>query len=209
MLDIFQSHASDATTQERLMNGLEQCVAIWSEFNADYFRNFILAIVSRVQVHADRIDIFLNPIDLNRWLGRMDGHAESTAETQAATDDHFVKLTIPVRLKRVGKEMKLIVEDGSDPITPDASLVRVLVRAHMIRDRIFADKSLTLEEIAKSEDIVPSYATRLFRLTLMAPDIISAILNGKHPPELTARKLLDDTRLQLDWNKQQRSLGYR
>jgi hypothetical protein len=79
---------------------------------------------------ADRIYIFLNPIDLNRWLGRMDGHAESTAETQAATDDHFITLTIPVRLKRGGKEMKLIVEDGSDPITPDASLVRVLVRAH-------------------------------------------------------------------------------
>ncbi len=133
------------------MNGLEQCVATWSEFSAYYFRKFILAIVSRVQVHADRIDIFLNPIGLNRWLGRMDGHVELTAETQAATDDHFVKLTIPVRLKRVGKEMKLIVEDGSDPITPDASLVRVLVSAHMIRDRILADKSLTSEEIAKSE----------------------------------------------------------
>jgi site-specific DNA recombinase len=81
----------------------------------------------------------------------MDDHAESAAETQTRTDDHFITLTIPVRLKRGGKEMKLIVEDGSDPITPDASLVRVLVRAHMIRDRIFADKSLTLEEVAKSE----------------------------------------------------------
>ena len=104
--------------------------------------------------------------------------------------------------------MKIIVEDGSDPATPDPSLVRVLVRAHVIRDRILADKSLTLEEIAKSEDIVPSYATRLFRLTLLAPDIVSAILSGKHPPELTARKLMDDTRLPLDWNEQRRSLGF-
>jgi hypothetical protein len=29
----------------------------------------------------------------------------------------------------------------------------------------------------------------------------SAILGGKHPPELTARKLMDDTRLPLDWNE--------
>ncbi|MGB9042334.1 MAG: hypothetical protein WCC81_07670 [Pseudolabrys sp.] len=86
--------------------------------------------------------------------------------------------------------------------------MRILVRAHVIRDRILTDKSLTMEEIAKSEDIVPSYATRLFRLTLLAPDIISAILGGKHPPELTARRLLDDTRLPLDWNEQRRSLGF-
>jgi hypothetical protein len=65
-----------------------------------------------------------------------------------------------------------------------------------------------LDEIAKSENIVPSYATRLFRLTLLAPDIISAILGGKQPPELTARRLMDDTRLPLDWTEQRRSLGF-
>jgi hypothetical protein len=73
---------------------------------------------------------------------------------------------------------------------------------------MLTDKSLTLEEVAKSESIVPSYATRLFRLTLMAPDIVSAVLSGKHPPELRARKLLDDTRLPLDWNEQRRNLGF-
>ena len=57
--------------------------------------------------------------------------------------------------------------------------------------------------------MVPFYATRLFQLTLLAPDIVSAILGGKHPPELTARKLMDDTRLPLDWNEQRRNLGPR
>ena len=66
----------------------------------------------------------------------------------------------------------------------------------------------TLEEIAKEEKIVPSYATRLFRLTLLAPNIVGAILNGNQPPELTARKLVDDTRLPLDWNEQRRALGF-
>ena len=56
--------------------------------------------------------------------------------------------------------------------------------------------------------MVASYATRLFRLTLLAPDIVSAILGGKHPPELTARKLMGDTRLPLDWNEQRQSLGF-
>jgi hypothetical protein len=89
-----------------------------------------------------------------------------------------VTLTIRARLKRTGKEMRIIGEAGADPVTPDSGLVRVLVRAHVIRDRLLADKSLTLDDIAKSEAMVPSYATRLFRLTLSAPDIIGAILGG-------------------------------
>ena len=75
-------------------------------------------------------------------------------------------------------------------------------------DRLLADRSLTLEDIAKEEKMVPSYATRLFRLTLLAPNVVGAILNGNQPPELTARKLMDDTRLPLDWNEQRRALGF-
>ena len=62
------------------------------------------------------------------------------------------------------------------------------------------------QPIDAREPIVPSYATRLFRLTLLAPDIVSAILSGKHPPELTARRLMDDTRLPLEWNEQRQRL---
>jgi site-specific DNA recombinase len=187
---------------------LEQCVATWSELNADDIRKFMLSIVTRIQVHVDRIDISLNSSNLPRWLGRMDDDTAPPATAQSNSDGHFVILTIPVRLKRVGNEMKIIVEDGSRPEASNPSLVRALVRAHVIRDRMLADKTLTLEEIAKSEGIVPSYATRLFRLTLLAPDIVSAILSGKQSPDLTARKLLNNMRLPPDWNEQRRSLGF-
>ena len=117
-------------------------------------------------------------------------------------------LSILARLKRTGKEMRIIVDDGSEPTTPDTGLVRLLARANAIRDKLLADRSLTFEDIAKSEGVVPSYATRLFRLTLLAPDIVCAILSGRHPPELTARRLMDDTRLPLDWNEQWQRLGF-
>ena len=208
MLDIIQSHTSDAAIQKRLMNGLEKCVATWSELKADDIHKFMLSIAARIQAHVDRIDVTLNPINLPRWFGQMDCDAQPSATSQNDIDAGFVTLTVPIRLKRVGNEMKMIISDGSLPATPDPSLVRALVRAYVIRERIFTDKSLTLEEVAKLENIVPSYATRLFRLTLLAPDIVSAVLSGKHPPELTARKLLDDTRLPLDWNEQRRNLGF-
>ena len=134
--------------------------------------------------------------------------AEPNEQEKSETNGQVTTLSIPACLKRTGKEMRIVVSDGSDPATPDTGLVRLLVRANAIRDQLLADRSLTFEDIAKMEGIVPSYATRLFRLTVLAPDIVSAILSGRHPPELTARRLMDDTRLPLDWNEQRRSLGF-
>ena len=112
---------------------------------------------------------------------------------------HPTVLTIPARLKRTGIEMRLVVEDGSEPANVDPVLVRLLVRAHAIRSRLLEEPSLPLKEIAAEEGISSSYVTRLLRLAFLAPDIVTAILNGKHPPQLTANRLMDDTRLPLDW----------
>jgi hypothetical protein len=133
----------------------------------------------RVQVHVDRIDITL---DQDRVFRRLDatGEIEPIDKTQSEVNRQVTTLSIPARLKRTGKEMRIIVDDGSEPATPDTGLVRLLVRASAIRDKLLADRSLTFEDIAKSEGVVPSYATRLFRLTLLAPDIVSAILSGRH-----------------------------
>jgi len=51
--------------------------------------------------------------------------------------------------------------------------------------------------------------SRLLRLPSLAPDIVTAIINGKHPPELSAKRL---TRLALklptDWAEQRKLLGF-
>jgi AraC-like DNA-binding protein len=43
----------------------------------------------------------------------------------------------------------------------------------------------TIEELAAAEKINASYVSRVLRLTLLAPDIIEAILDGRHAPGLT------------------------
>ncbi len=169
---------------------------------------FMRSNIIHVQVHADRIDITLDQDSVREHLDEATRSAEPKEKTQSEANRQVITLSIPGRLKRTGKEMRIIVSDGSEPATPDIGLVRLLVRANAIRNQLLTDRSLTLEDIAKTEGVVPSYATRLFRLTILAPDIVSAILSGKHPPELTARRLMDDTRLPLDWNEQRRCLGF-
>ena len=50
--------------------------------------------------------------------------------------------------------------------------------------RLFEERS-TIEEVAQAENLIPSYVTRLVRLTFLAPDITASILSGRHDPDLT------------------------
>jgi site-specific DNA recombinase len=208
MLDIVQNHTSDPSLQKQLIAASERAAASWPDLKADQIRTFVVSVVLRIQVHVDRIEIGLDPVRALRWLAETGGVKQIIADSSTEGDRSMIAVTVPARLRRAGKEMRIIVDNGIDPRAPDRSLVRVLVRGHAIRTRLFADRNSTLEEIARSEGVTASYATRLFRLTLLAPDILSAILSGQQPPELTARKLMDDTRLPLDWNEQRRRLGF-
>jgi site-specific DNA recombinase len=208
ILDMVQNYTSDKGLRQQLIAGLERSIAVWSDLRADELRGFVVAVISRMEVHADRVEIVLDPIKALHWACRAGGNEPSTANGAADAYRPSLTLSVPMGLRRIGNEMRIIVDNGGSPRSPDSSLVRVLVRGHAIRTRLLGDKSLTLDEIAKSECMTPSYATRLFRLTLLAPDILSAILNGEQPPDLTTRRLMDDTRLPLDWDEQRRRLGF-
>jgi site-specific DNA recombinase len=208
VLQAIQHAAFDAVTQKRAIERARDVAKQDHDLGIEGLRAFMRSSIVRVQVHADRIDIMLDQYQVCRCLDETAKQNEPIDSAQPEANRLVSTVSIPARLKRTGKEMRIIVSDGSDPSVPDSGLVRLLVRANAIRDQLLADQSLTFEDIAKSEGVVPSYATRLFRLTILAPDIVSAILSGRHPPELTARRLMDDTRLPLDWNEQRRRLGF-
>ena len=63
------------------------------------------------------------------------------------------------------------------------------MRAFAIRDRLERNPDLPLKRIAEAEGVSPSYVTRLHcGLSYLAPDIVTAIVDGQQPPELTAEQ---------------------
>lgn len=52
------------------------------------------------------------------------------------------------------------------------------------------DVHAAIGEMAAAERINPSYASRVLRLTLLAPDIVEAILDGRQGLEVTLYRLL-------------------
>ena len=48
----------------------------------------------------------------------------------------------------------------------------------------------TVEELAAAERINASYLARVLRLTLLAPEIVEAVLEGRQSPALTLDQLM-------------------
>jgi hypothetical protein len=205
VLNAVQCRGPDAVTQKTLLDEAARLAAGWQDLDVEQLRALLRAMVTKVQVHSDRIDLTLDQLGLALWLNAKDQRQSA----HAGGDDreqHLTVLTIPARLKRTGIEMRMVVDDGSEPAKVDPVLVRLLLRAHAIHVRLLEEPSLPLKEIAAEEGISSSYVTRLLRLAFLAPDIVTAILNGRHPPQLTANRLMDDTRLPLDWTAQRELL---
>ena len=71
------------------------------------------------------------------------------------------------------------------------------------------NSGLTLHAIASEEHVTPGYVSRLLRLPSLAPDITTAIINGKNPPQLTAKKLMRlALEIPVDWSEQRNLLGF-
>jgi hypothetical protein len=69
-------------------------------------------------------------------------------------------------------------------------MVKALARAFRWRRLLEAGTFATVEEIAAAEKINASYVGRVLRLTLLAPDIVEAILDGRQPADLTLAALM-------------------
>jgi site-specific DNA recombinase len=206
---VSQSHI-DTPTQRRLRDAACKLSERWEGLPTETLHNLLRAILVRVQVHSDCIALDIDAARLIATLLENDevNVRESTLPEKDGGERHLIALTIPARLKRTGIEMKFIVAGAENREPPNASLVRLILRAQALGKRLFESSATSLDDIAREDKMNPSYASRLVRLTFLAPDITAAILAGQQPAELSATKLMTDTRLPLDWRDQRTVLGF-
>jgi len=96
--------------------------------------------------------------------------------------------------KRGGRKL-VISPDGVSTVASsrprvDNTMIKALARAFRWRKLLETGAFATVEEIAEAERINASYVGRVLRLTLLAPEIIEAILDGRQPAEMTLAVLM-------------------
>jgi hypothetical protein len=117
-----------------------------------------------------------------------------------------VTLHIPFRVvKRGGRKEMQLPEGATHSQRTDNTLVKALARAFRWKRMLDTGEFSTIAELAEREGIAPSYMTRVMRLTLLAPDIVEAILDGRHGPAVTLARVLEP--FPLAWNEQLDAVG--
>jgi hypothetical protein len=120
-----------------------------------------------------------------------------------------VTVRIPLKIRRHGGRKLIIAPEGAAPWAPprariDNTLVKAIARAFRWRRLLEEGQYSSVVELADAEKINKSYISRVLRLSLLAPPIIEAILNGRQPPMLGLPMLLEP--LPVEWEVQHRRL---
>ena len=176
----------------------------WPELPVARKRAVLTTLIERIEVKVDRIDIRIRPPRLAALLDDPD------TSPQGANDEETELLSLPVRLRRAGREIRMVIS-GTDRFAtakPNARLVKLLLRARRFNAALAQGEGIAFAALAQREGVSRSYFTRLVRLSYLAPDIIQAILDGRQPRDLTPEKLLEHSRLPLAWHEQRIVLGF-
>jgi hypothetical protein len=109
-----------------------------------------------------------------------------------------VTLHVPFRVVKRGGRKEMQLPPGAPQLRKtDNTLIKALARAFRWKRKLEAGEYTTINELAQREGIALSYMTRVLRLTLLAPDIVEAILNGKQGPEVSLAQRLEP--FPLEW----------
>ena len=116
-----------------------------------------------------------------------------------------VAVYVPMTFRRRGGRKVIVLPDGTlgnpaPAATIDNNMVKAIARAFRWQKLLENGTYSCHDEIAKAEKIDPSFISRIIRLALLAPDIVEAIVAGKHPADLTLKKLM--TSVPVEWAEQ-------
>jgi site-specific DNA recombinase len=208
LLDVVDGATQSGLWQRRLIQRGRQIAEELRTQTPDKAKATLMALMCRITIQSDRIEIALS---LSRTAALLtDVSIELAGHQRSAPASHDVMtLRMPARLKRVGREMRMLVEGAVEQTAADPSLLRVIARAHDIQRRLSQNTELTVHDIAREEGVTAAYIYTLLRLPWLAPDITTAIVNGRQPRQFNAMTLMRKAaHLPAQWPTQRALLGF-
>jgi hypothetical protein len=122
----------------------------------------------------------------------------------APPDPAVVTISVPFVVRKRGGHKLVLAPDGAPvpPLTPqvDSTLVKAIARAFRWQNMLETGRYATISEIAKAERINPSYVSRVLRLTLLAPDLVEALVHGRQNSTMSLHDLMKP--FPIEWHRQ-------
>ena len=109
-----------------------------------------------------------------------------------------LRIHIPINLKRRQSRKMIVAPDGSDITgafahgkdTKDYKLIKAVGKAFLWQGMLDSGTYANVEQMSKALAVEITHMRKILRLTLLAPDIIESIVQGKQPRTLTLQKVI-------------------
>lgn len=116
-----------------------------------------------------------------------------------------ITVRVPLTIRsRPGRKMLVLPLDGTHRTRADPALLKALARAFRWKRMLEDGRRASISEIAEVEKVDRTYAGSILRLTLLSPDIVQAIMDGRQPPDLALPRLLEPW--PVEWTSQRAGL---
>jgi len=104
--------------------------------------------------------------------------------------------------------MLIIGGSPEQKASPDHHLIRTIAKARAWFEDLKSGAIASINHIAARDQLPASEVSRQLALAFLAPGIVTAILAGRQPVDLTVKALMRLSDLPLDWGAQSRRLGF-
>jgi hypothetical protein len=132
-----------------------------------------------------------------------------TGSALLTRDGRTLVVRVPLALRKRGGRKLVVTPEGAKWAPPrpriDSTMIKAIARAFRWRKLLETGVHATVAEIAAAEAINPTYVGRILRLTLLAPDIVEALLDGRQPANLQLADLLKA--FPAEWERQRAEIA--
>jgi len=117
---------------------------------------------------------------------------------------------VPMRMKRRGVEMRLIIDGDATPAARvDLPLLKATARAYRWSNDLISGRVRSIGEIARRQHLTSRHVRRMMRLAFLAPRIVEAIAEGRQPADLSTLAMTQRIELPPLWSGQEQALDIR
>lgn len=163
--------------------------------------DIVQRIIHRIELHEGKVVLTFNNTGTMTTL--------PIAQIAVISATNLVIECAAAKVRR-GQELRLVIPPTSDrdsAVMRDERLVNLLADARSTLALVKANPHKSIPVLAAEYKRCRIRVGKLLRISCLAPDIVVAIVEGRQPLGITARKLLD-TELPLSWDDQKRVLGF-
>jgi hypothetical protein len=118
------------------------------------------------------------------------------AKPKIKSNGRTITVRVPIAIRKRGGRKVVLAPDGTLVTQKlfcqhaDNAMIKAIARAFRWREMLENGTHGTTKEVARAEAINESYVARVLRLTLLAPDLIEAIMQGRQSTRITLATLM-------------------